>query len=96
MVVKPGLDVLRLLHVTWRCLIKARRGHLVARLLAVVDLLQGDGFRGEEVAQFGQIDAVPKPLLQLRGGRQLLVQTRLYPSAENTHTHTNITVNTTR
>lgn len=42
--------------------------HLVACLLAVVDLLEGDGVRSEEVSQFGQIDAISQPLLQLGGG----------------------------
>ena len=55
--------------------------HLVSRLLTVVDLLQRHRVRGEEVAQLGQVDAVAKPLLQLRGGRQLLVKTRLHPPA---------------
>ena len=63
------------------CECRIKSFHLVTRLLAVVDLLEGDGVRGEEVSQFGQIDAVPEPLLQLRGGRQLLVQTGLHPSA---------------
>lgn len=62
--------------------------HLVTRLLAVVDLLEGDGLRGEEVAQFGQIDAVSKPLLQLCGGRQLLIQTGLHPSARRAQQQT--------
>ncbi len=56
--------------------------HLVPRLLAVVDLLEGDSARGEEVTELGKIDAVPEPLLQLCGGRQLLVQTGLHPSVE--------------
>lgn len=55
------------------------RLYLVARLLAVVDLLQRDGARRKEVTQFGQIDAVPEPLLQLCGGGQLLVQAGLHP-----------------
>lgn len=59
--------------------------NLVARLLAVVDLLQRDGARCKEVSQFGQVDAVPKPLLQLRGGRELLVQTRLHPPVGGEH-----------
>lgn len=70
--------------------------HLVTRLLAVVDLLEGDGPRGEEVAQFGQIDAVPEPLLQLCGGRQLLVQTGLHPPVRGADAHhmSHITVHT--
>lgn len=55
--------------------------HLVARLLAVVDLLEGNRARGKEVAQLGQVDAVPQALLQLRRRGQLLVQAGLHPSA---------------
>ena len=55
--------------------------YLVARLLTIVDLLEGDGLWGEEVAQLGQVDAVAQPLLQLCGRGQLLVQTCLHPSA---------------
>lgn len=61
--------------------------HLVTRLLAVVDLLEGDGARGEEVAQLGQVNAIPEPLLQLRGGRQLLVQTGLHPPVRRADAH---------
>lgn len=53
--------------------------HLVTCLLTVVDLLEEDGARGKEVAQFGQIDPVPEPLLQLCGGWHLFVQTGLHP-----------------
>lgn len=53
--------------------------HLVTCLLTVVDLLEEDSARGKEVAQFGQIDPVPEPLLQLCGGWQLFVQTGLHP-----------------
>lgn len=60
---------------------KPTQSHLVARLLAVVDLLQGDRFWSKEVAQFGQIHAVAQALLQFCGGRQLLVQTGLHPPA---------------
>lgn len=59
--------------------------YLVARLLAVVDLLQRDGARRKEVTQFGQIDAVPEPLLQLCGGGQLLVQAGLHPPVGGAH-----------
>ena len=43
--------------------------NLVARLLAVVDLLEGHGAGSKEVSEFSQIDAIPEPLLQLGGGR---------------------------
>lgn len=69
------------------CRGRKSRVHLVARLLAVVDLLQGNGLGGKEVSQFGQINPVPQPLLQLRGGGQLLVQTGLHPSAGSRTEH---------
>lgn len=41
--------------------------HLVTCLLAVIDLLKGDGAWSEEVAELGQINSIPQTLLQLCG-----------------------------
>ncbi|KAG7218836.1 hypothetical protein INR49_019678 [Caranx melampygus] len=50
-----------------------------AELIEVIDLLQGNGVGSKSMTQFGEDDAIPKPLLQLCGSRKLLPQTRLHP-----------------
>lgn len=74
-----------------RAVVKKNKKHgkwascdLVSKLLRVVDLLQRDGVRGEAMTQFGKNDAVPQRLLQLRGGRKLLSETRLHPPEQKT------------
>ena len=55
---------------------------LEAGLVSVVDLLQGHLLGAHEVREFCEEDAVAQTFLQLGGGRQLLVDARLHPSAE--------------
>lgn len=54
--------------------------HLVPQLLHIVDLLQGNHGGCETVAQLGQQHSIPEVLLQLHGGRKLLLQAGLHPA----------------
>ena len=58
--------------------------NLESRLVFVVDLLQRHVLGAHEVSQLGQEDAIAQALLQLGGGRQLLVDARLHPPATAT------------
>ena len=55
--------------------------NLESRLVFVVDLLQRHVLGAHEVSKLGQEDAIAQTLLQLGGGRQLLVDARLHPPA---------------
>jgi len=54
----------------------------ITGLVQIVDLSEGDDFRGTIPAQLAEDDTIPECLLQLCGGRQLLLRTRLNPPAD--------------
>ena len=52
---------------------------MISGEIFVEDLLHGNEFWSHEVSEFGEVDSVLEPLLQLHGGRHGLLDTRLNP-----------------
>ena len=70
--VEPLIDVVRVAE--------EKADRVVARLVEIVDALEGHLLRTEPVGELCQVDAIAQILLALSGRRQLLAYTRLDPS----------------